>query len=70
MVKQWKYYIGCTDYFGENQIPDEVFNNVMVPYLEKHGLKEKDIKEVAKMVCKIAEAAWSNGSDNAQSEME
>ena len=70
MTKQYKYYVGCSDYFCENHTPDEVFNDRLVPYLETRGIEEKDIKEVYKMVCEIAESAWSNGSDNARAEME
>lgn len=65
-MDKYKYYIGCSDYFGENIEPDRVFNENLVPYLESCGLNEDQIKEVKKMVSEIAEAAWINGSDSAE----
>jgi len=64
------YYIGCHDYFGENKKPDEIFNNELVPFLEKLKISESDIDKIAEMVSEIAEEAWMNGSDNARCEID
>lgn len=63
-MSTYKYYIGCDDYFGINESPNKIFNNEIVPYLESCGLKEKQIRDVWKMVTELAESAWRNGADN------
>lgn len=63
-MSTYKYYIGCEDYFGNDNRPNEIFNNQIVPYIESCGLNEDQIKEVKNMVSEIAEAAYSNGADN------
>lgn len=63
---EYKYYIGCQDYFGENCEPDKIFNNKIVPYLRSCGLNDEQIKEVWKMTSKLAEEAWQNGSNDAE----
>ena len=63
-MSTYKYYIGCADYFGEDNEPDEIFNNKIVPYLESCGLDESQIKDIWRMVTDLAEAAYSNGADN------
>lgn len=67
-MKDCKYYIGSGDYFGKNS-PNELFNDTYVPRLKELGIKEKDMKEVAKMFVKIYDIGWSNGADNRECEM-
>lgn len=62
----YKYYIGCSDYFGTNDAPNEIFNDKIVPYLKSCGLTDKQIKDVWKMTTELAEAAWQNGSNDAE----
>lgn len=67
-MKNYPYYIGSGDYFGENG-PNELFNNTIVPELKKLGIKEKDMKKVANMFVEIYDIGYSNGADNRESEM-
>lgn len=61
-MKEYKYYIGCENYMGdEHQNPSDIFNDEIVPYLESCGLSEDQIKEVYKMTSKLAETAYDNG---------
>lgn len=57
------FYIGSGDFFGENG-PNEKFNKEIVPKLLKMGIKEKDLKEVARMFMEIYDIGYSNGTDN------
>ena len=59
-MRQFKYYIGSGDLFGEDG-PNEIFNDVYVERLKKLGIKEKDIKEVAKMFENIYDIGYQNG---------
>ena len=58
-----EFYIGSGDFFGENG-PNEKFNKEIVPRLLKMGIKEKDLKEVARMFMEIYDIGYSNGADN------
>ena len=62
----YKYWIGCQDYFGKNDVPNKIFNNRIVPYLESCGLKENQIKDIWKLVAELADNAWCNGADDAR----
>ena len=59
-MRQFKYYIGSGDPFGEDG-PNEIFNDVYVARLKELGIKEKDIKEVAKMFENIYDIGYQNG---------
>ena len=63
MYRQFKYYIGSGDPYGEDS-PNEVFNDVYAERLKKLGIKEKDMKEVAKMFEDIYEIGYRNGYSN------
>lgn len=63
------FYIGPGDFYGENG-PNEKFNEEIVPRLLKLGIKEKDLKEVAKMFEEIYDLGWENGRDNFAGEIE
>lgn len=59
-----EFYIGSGDFFGGNG-PNEKFNKEIVPKLLKMGIKEKDLKEVARMFTEIYDIGYFNGLDNA-----
>lgn len=64
------FYIGCGDYFGKDTTPDDLFNNKLVPLLKKYGIKsDTKLNEIALIVRDIAEAAYSNGADNRECEI-
>ena len=63
------FYIGPGDFYGENS-PNEKFNKEIVPRLRELGIKEKDLKEVAKMFTEIYDLGWENGRDNFAGEIE
>lgn len=67
-MKEYKYYIGGGDYFGENH-PNDLFNDTYVPRLKALGIKEKNMKEVALMFVEIYEIGYSNGADNREGEL-
>ena len=63
------FYIGSGDFYGENG-PNEKFNKEIVPRLLQLGIKEKDLKEVAKMFTEIYDLGWENGRNNFAGEIE
>lgn len=63
------YYVGCTDYFGTNTKPGDIANKELVPFLKKLKISERNIDEIMEMVIRIADEAWSNGSDSCEHEM-
>ena len=65
-----KYNMGLSNYWGSND-PGFLFENVLVPYLKKAGVKkDKDIDFIFSIVREIAGEAYSNGGDNREGEIE
>ena len=63
------YNLGCTDYYGRNDEATETFNNKLVPFLKKKGLKDKDIDEVFSIIETIVDYAEINAANNRESEL-
>ena len=60
MYREFKYYIGSGDPFGEDG-PNELFNDSYVDRLKELGISEKNMKEVAKMFEEIYDIGYRNG---------
>jgi hypothetical protein len=64
MINPGEFYICGGDYFGKN-CPNELFNKTYVPRLKELGIKDENMKEVARMFEEIYSIGYSNGLDNA-----
>ena len=66
-MKYKTYYIGCTDFYGNNDVGD--FLNVEIANVcKKYKVSEKDFDKIAKAFTEACKKAYSNGGDNFECE--
>lgn len=69
MTARYKsHYVGCGDYYGENKV-DDFLNKTIAEVCAKNNVPTSDYEKIAQAFIAACEAAYSNGADNIECEI-